>query len=84
MKLLEKQGCFAESVSISAAILADLMKDILPPFTPQHFDRWKRSEFFKENTQSSLHGGFITLHIKRLTLNNCSCHIYLRYSSSSI
>lgn len=39
MKLLEKQGCFAENVSIPAAILADLMKDILPPFTPHHFDR---------------------------------------------
>lgn len=29
MGLLEKQACLAESVSISAAILADIMKDIL-------------------------------------------------------
>lgn len=29
MELLEKQACLAESVSISAAILADIMKDIL-------------------------------------------------------
>jgi len=33
MRLLETQACFAESVSISAAILTDLMKDILSPFT---------------------------------------------------
>lgn len=29
MRLLEKQACLAESVSISAAILADIMKNIL-------------------------------------------------------
>lgn len=29
MRLLEKQACLAESVSISTAILADVMKDVL-------------------------------------------------------
>lgn len=63
MRLLETQACFAEIVSISGAILADLMKDILSPFTPWHFDRGKLSEFFQENIQRSLYGGCITPHI---------------------
>lgn len=61
------QASFAGSMSIAAAILADLMKDILSPFTPCHFDRGKRSEFFQENTRSSLYGGCITLYFIKKT-----------------
>lgn len=82
MRLLEKEVRLAESVSISAAILADVMKDILS--VSYHAILLEEKTQRSSKRMDEIFIQWYPLHIKRLILDNCGCVIYPNYFSSSI